>query len=266
MLDNAQPPTALGLLRRWVVDYFNRHDAAACADFIVPDYSLHIGDTVFRGRDTEWLPAVDVQMKLFPGLAMTVHQTLSGPDWAAAYFSEHGASKGRAAVWSGIAIYRTDGTRLVSCVAQEDYMTRQRQLKSGLADPAEPPAVAPWDGAEGTPDPDAEAVVRDWLGADWPLDHPAIRVDDEHITGTPLRFATRSVDVRSLHSADGHVVFHAVYHGQYQGGLPKVDPTGQAAHLHCNGMLRVEDGKVSSGRIIRDRLALRVLLRERGGQ
>ena len=137
MRDQTHPPTALSLMRRWVVDYFNSHDPAACADFIAPDYSLHIGDTVFRGRDTEWLPAVDAQMALFPGLTMTVHQTLSGPDWAAAYFSEHGASGGKAAVWSGVAIYRAGQGRLLSCVAQEDYMTRQRQLKSGQADAVE---------------------------------------------------------------------------------------------------------------------------------
>jgi hypothetical protein len=262
MLDPAQPSTPLALFRRWVVDYFNRHDASACASFVAPEYNLCIGDTVFTGRDTEWLPAVDVQMELFPGLAMTVHQTLSGPDWAAAYFSEHGASSGRAAVWSGIAIYRAQDGWLVSCVAQEDYMTRQRQLKSGLADPAEPPAIAPWDQAEGTSDPQAEAIARHWLHTSWPLDDPEIRVDDEHITGVPLRFETGSVDIKTLYSADGQVVFHGVYHGSYQGGLARVDGTGQAAHLHCNGILRIDGGKVVSGRIIRDRGALLTLLRQ----
>ena len=262
MRDQTHPPTALSLMRRWVVDYFNSHDPAACADFIAPDYSLHIGDTVFRGRDTEWLPAVDAQMALFPGLTMTVHQTLSGPDWAAAYFSEHGASGGKAAVWSGVAIYRAGQGRLLSCVAQEDYMTRQRQLKSGQADAVEPPAIAPWGSAPGERDAAAEAVVADWLTTDWPQEHPEIRVDDEHIILTPLQFETETVEIEALHSSDGHVVFHAVQHGLYQGGLAKVEGSGQRAHLHCNGILRVEDGTIRGGRIIRDRLALQALVRK----
>ena len=103
---------ALSLLRRWVVDYFNRHDGAACADFIAPDYALHIGDVVFAGRDDQWLPAVDQQMKAFPGLGMTVHQTVTGEGWAAAWFSEHGMSEGRSAVWSGVAIYCAAGGKI----------------------------------------------------------------------------------------------------------------------------------------------------------
>ncbi|MEQ6247558.1 nuclear transport factor 2 family protein [Sulfitobacter sp. HNIBRBA3233] len=266
MRDTAGPATALALLRRWVTDYFNRHDAAACADFIVPAYSLHIGDTVFDGRDTEWLPAVDAQMRLFPGLAMTVHRTLSGPGWAAAYFSEHGASEGRAAVWSGIGIYHASDGKLTGCVAQEDYMTRQRQLKSGLPDPAEPPALAPWDRPEEAPNPEAERVVRDWLRTGFPLSDPRIRVDDEHLTGAPLRFETQEVDLRTIHSSGDEVVFHAVFTGIYGGGLAKVSGTGQTAHLHCNGLLRVSDGQVVSGRLIRDRLALQALLRSGGAQ
>ena len=255
----------LALLRRWVVDYFNSHDPAACADFVAPDYRLHIGDTLFAGRDTEWLPAVDTQMALFPGLGMTVHRTLCGPGWAGVYFSEHGATEGGAAVWSGIAIYRSDGTRLTSCVAQEDYMTRQRQLKNGTVDPVEPPAVAPWDSKACAPDPAAQTAVRDWLQTGWPLTDASIRVDDEHITGTFLAFDTAVAEIDIIHSSGPEVVFHAVQHGIYQGGLPKVEKTGQAAHLHVNGMLRFENGKLS-GRIIRDRGALQAILRRGGGQ
>lgn len=130
--------SALSLLRRWVNDYFNRHDDEAARAFIAPEYALHIGDVEFRGRDESWLPAVAEQMRLFPGLGMTVHQTLAGPNWAAACFSEHGASNGRLACWSGVAIYFSDGERLTRCIAQEDYQTRQRQLKSGVADSVDP--------------------------------------------------------------------------------------------------------------------------------
>ena len=74
---------------------------AACAAFITPDYSLHIGDVVFAGRDEQWLPAVDKQMLLFPGIGMTVHQVLSGEDWAAAWFSDDIVLKGVAVRYHG---------------------------------------------------------------------------------------------------------------------------------------------------------------------
>jgi hypothetical protein len=253
---------ALSLLRRWVVDYFNRHDAAAARAFIAPDYALRIGDVVFAGRDAQWLPAVDEQMRLFPGLGMTVHQTLAGENWAAAWFSEHGASNGRVACWSGVAIYQSDGERLTGCVAQEDYMTRQRQLKSGVADPVEPPAPAPWDTPSLPRDEAAEDAARDWLTRSWPCDVAAVRCDDEHITGAPLRFEVASVEIDALFSSGPDVAFHARQSGVYLGGLGTAE--AKAAALHVNGVVRVAKGRVASGRVIRDRVGLRAALRKAG--
>ncbi len=155
-------------------------------------------------------------MQAFPGLAMTVHHVVSGDGWAAAYFSEHGASKGRAACWSGIGIYFSDGAVLTSCIAQEDYMTRARQLKSGTSDPVEAPAVAPWDAQAAPANSEAEGIVRAWLVTGWPLDTDAIRVDDEHITGNPLKFTTQEVEIDCLLSSGDEVVFHAVQTGHYE--------------------------------------------------
>ena len=42
--------SALPLLRRWMVDYFNRHDASACGAFVAPDYALRIGETAAPRR------------------------------------------------------------------------------------------------------------------------------------------------------------------------------------------------------------------------
>jgi hypothetical protein len=252
--------TALSLLRRWVVEYFNAHDADAARSFIAPGYTLNIGDAVFAGRDDQWLPAVDKQMHLFPGLGMTVHHVLGGDDWAAAYFSEHGVSLGRAACWSGVAIYFSDGARLTHCVAQEDYATRQRQLKSGLADPVEPPAIAPWDTPCIARDVGAEQVVHRWLTQSWPSSSDSIRYDDEHITGMPLQFEVTGSDVDVLLSSGPDVAFHARQNGFYLGGLQGVEGRRQSAHLHCNGIVQVRDGAVQSGRVIRDRLGLRANL------
>jgi long-chain acyl-CoA synthetase len=251
---------ALSLVRRWVNDYFNRHEAAACAAFVAPDYALEIGDVTLAGRDDVWLPAVDVQMKRFPGLGMTVHQTVAGEDWAAAFFSEHGASEGRQAVWSGIGIWRSDGDVLTGCIAQEDYMTRQRQLKSGIADPVGPPAVAPWDAAPRPRDEAAEKIVADWLHGAWPREPSPVRCDDDHITGAPLRFDVTETETVFLSSSGRDVVFHVRQTGLYRGGLAKIAAIDLPATLYVNGIVRVEDGRVVSGRVIRDRVGLQAAL------
>jgi hypothetical protein len=258
--------TPLQLMRRWVVDYFNAHNALAAREFITPDYTLNIGDVVFAGRDDEWLPAVAKQMKLFPSLAMTVHQAIAGDDWAAAWFSEHGASEGRAACWSGVAIYRSNGAQLTSCIAQEDYFTRHRQMKSGVSDPVEPPAVAPWDMPQLPPDAAAEAAVRQWLRHSWPPAQKDVRCDDEHITGVPLVFDVQSSDFGILHSSGSDVVFHVRQTGTYVGGLAGLEPQQSGAVLYCNGIVRVVDGQVQHGRVIRDRVGLRASLKKAGAK
>ncbi len=261
------PMTVLALMRRWVVDYFNRQDAGACAQFIAPDYTLRIGETVFAGRDAQWLPAVDKQFQTFPGMGMTVHQVLVGSDRVATLFSEHGASGGvggRMAVWSGVGIYRSNGAQLTNCVAQEDYLTRLRQLKSGVVDPVEPPAAAPWDTAALPADPQAEAVVRRWLAQSWPIADCAVRCDDEHITGEPLCFEVDSGEISELFSSGPEVAFHVRQVGRYRGGLAGVLAGTAVSVLHCNGIVRVQDGQVHAGRVIRDRIGLRAALLQQG--
>ncbi|MGV0818158.1 nuclear transport factor 2 family protein [Martelella sp. AMO21009] len=244
---------ALALVRRWVVDYFNSHDSAAAREFCAPDYALSIGDVVLAGRDEVWLPAVEIQMRNFPGMGMTVHQTVTGEGWAAVWFSEHGASKGKAAVWSGVAIYRTDGKVLTGCVAQEDYMTRRRQLKSGVADPVDPPAVAPWDVEAQPRNAEAEAIVAQWLQGAWPRDGAIC--DDDHISGSPLAFEVTGAEFGEMLSSGEHVAFNLRQSGTYLSGLP--DVTGRIpATLDVNGLVRVSGGRVVSGRVIRDRMGL----------
>ena len=243
---------ALALARRWVHDYFNRHDAEAARAFCAPGYALRIGDVVLAGRDEAWLPAVDAQMRDYPGLAMTVHAALTGEGWAALWFSEHGARGGAAAVWSGVAIYEEAGGRLRGCIAQEDYLTRRRQLKSGRADAVDRPAVAPWDAAAEAPDAAAEQIVTDWLGGAWP--RPGVTTDDEHLTGEAVAFDVEETETRERRSAGGGVAFAVRQRGTYRGGLPDAAPGRD--FLDVCGLVRVRGGRVVSGRVIRDRAGL----------
>ena len=246
----------LSLLRRWVVEYFNGHNADAAREFVAPDYVLSIGDVDFAGRDASWLPAVDIQMQAYPGLGMTVHQTLAGDGWAAVWCSEHGATEGRPAVWSGVGIYRAKGAVLTGCVAQEDYMTRRRQLKSGVADHVDRPAVAPWDTAPEPRNASAEATVMDWVKGGWPRPETTVRCDDDHITGTPLEFRVEATKLSKIVSSGNHVAFHVRQSGTYLGGLPAPVQGPRAETLDCNGLVRVENGQVVAGRVIRDRMGL----------
>lgn len=253
-------PTPVRLLRRWVVDYFNSHDASVAHEFIAPSYALEIGDHVFAGRDEQWLPAVAQQMQAFPGMGMTMHQIVSSHDKVAAYFSEHGSSNGRTAVWSGVAIYCSDGQVLTGCVAQEDYMTRQRQLKSGLCDAVEPPSPDPWGTPLLPPNMAAESVVREWLSQPWPS--TTVRCDDEHISGVPLVFEVHSTEFTELFSSGDDVAFHVRQTGLYISGIPSLATCTIPMVLNGNGIVRVDQGKVVSGRVIRDRLGLKSRLQK----
>jgi hypothetical protein len=254
--------TPVQLMRRWAVDYFNSHDASVAHEFIVPSYTLEIGDYTFAGRDEQWLPAVQQQMQAFPGMGMTVHQLICSHDRVATYFSEHGSSGGRTAVWSGVGIYRSNGNQLTGCVAQEDYMTRQRQLKSGVSDAVESPSPNPWDTEALPPNPVAEAVVRQYLLNAWPVSLPAVRCDDEHITGRPLKFEVTGVEFNELFSSGEYVAFHVRQTGFYRGGFAGLEACETPMLLNTNGILHVQNAQVVSGRVIRDRLGLKARLQK----
>jgi hypothetical protein len=255
------------LARRWVVDYFNAQSDEAAREFVEPAYALEIGDHLFEGRDTQWLPAVRQQFRQFPGMGMTVHHVLAGSgdksDRVAIWFSEHGAAGGPggpAAAWSGVAIYRALGGLLVGCCAQEDYFTRGRQLRARVTDPIDPPAAAPWDTLPLGSNAAAEAAVREWLKGKWPQTSDAVRCDDDHITGQALQFEVTSLAVIDIFSSGDQVAFHVRQHGRYRGGLPGVPVRERIEMLNCNGILWVKDGAVFAGRVIRDRGGLKARL------
>lgn len=248
----------VALMRRYVNDYTNRHDTSVCADIMEPGYTLRMGQHEVAGRDERYIPAARKQFTQFPGLCLTVHEIATNGDRLAMRFSEHGRSTrhdGRGAVWSGIGLYRWNGTKLVENFVEQDYLTRRRQLGSGVPLAVEPPALAPWDTPAEPADPVAEATVRTWIDAPG----RTVVLDDGDNT-TLLRDATSEID--TLFSAGNRVAFRLTRTGTYAGGLgpdagiDDASLVGTRATMHLVGLVTVVDGRVTGGHIVRDRLGL----------
>lgn len=247
----------VGLIRRYVLDYLACGNPEVCAEIMDPDYVLHMGGHELGPRDAVYVPAVANQMKQFPGLCMTANEVLCNGDRLALRFSQHGASQrhdGRRAAWAGVGLYFWDGTRLTGNWALEDYYARRRQLAEGTTNSVEPPAVAPWDEQAVPAEPASEETVRRWLLAGSIHGTVGVDFDDEWDgqPGGPLVEVTDTV-VDDLFGAGDRVAFHVTQRGSYLGGAGKDDRLGQPATLRSAGIVRVTDGAVSSGRVVRDR-------------
>ncbi|MBP2367809.1 ester cyclase [Pseudonocardia parietis] len=250
----------VALMRRYVNDYTNRQDVSVCAEIMEPDYTLRMGPHEVAGRDDLYIPASQKQFAQFPGLCLTVHEIVTNGDRLVMRFSEHGRSMrhdGRAAAWGGLGLYRWNGRRLLDNSVEQDYLARRRQLASGIPAAVEPPAVAPWDVVAEPPDRAAESVVRTWLDA---ADAAGPVVMDDGAPEPLLVDASTEVD--DLFSAGTRVAFRVTRTGTYTGGLGPdagIDDAalaGTTGSLHLVGLVTVTGGRVTGGRIIRDRLGL----------
>lgn len=233
----------IDLVRRWAVDWLAARDPSVCPEILAPGYALRIGGFELGPRD-EYVATTLGQLDRFPGLGVTVHELIASGDRVALRFTEHGASvklDGRVAAWGGVALFEGDGRRLTRCWAEEDYLSRRRQLESATCDPIEPPAPAPWNVAPLAPDPAAEAVVRDWLERG---ELGTVDLDDGWLGHEVVAELEGTVEADVLFSAGSRVAFHGAQRGP---GPP----------LHLAGLVRVEDGEVAAGRVVRDRLGLR---------
>ena len=257
-------PTLVSLVRRWSVDWLNGQHPEVCEQILAPEYNLLIGGYVLGPRQ-DYIPATLVQLGRYPGLVVTAHHLVCSQDRVALVFSEHGAStrlEGRAAAWSGVAIFRWDGQVLTGCMAEEDHYGRRRQLGDGRPDQVDRPMVAPWDQRAGRPDAAAEQVVRDWLAG--PDLRGAPVVCDDEGTG---QLATHLLEVEScrideLFSSGDQVAFHAGQSGHYLGGLEGLDDlVGRSAATELAGLVTVRDGRIVAGRVVRDRLGTARTLR-----
>jgi predicted ester cyclase len=243
----------VALMRRYVVDYTNRHDTSVCADLMEPDYTLRMGAHEVAGRDELYVPAAQKQFDQFPGLSLTVHDIVTNGDRLAMRFTEHGASNrhaGAVASWTGLGLYRWNGRRLTENWVEQDYLARRRQLVGTRPDPVDPPAVAPWDTVAVPPDADAERAVRDWVAAGFPA--AGVRWDD----GDDHALVADTDDrVDDVFSAGDRVAVRVTRTGTYAGGLDGVDDAavGRPATLHLVALVRVGGGAVTGGHGVRNR-------------
>lgn len=249
----------IDLMRRYVVDYTNRHDQAVTVDLMEPDYMLHMGEHVVRGRDGPYRSATAKQMSQFPGLVLTVHEIATSGDRLVMRFSEHGASRrhdDRRCVWNGIGLYAWNGRKLARNYVEQDYFSRREQLRKGVAAPVDSPALAPWDTVAEAPDPGSEAVVRAWLEAGRVMTTPTVLLDGGVAgeTAAPLIEQT-SIEFNDFFSCGPTVAFHAVQRGRFVPGDGIRGERGAPAFLHMTGCVRVERDTVS-GRVVTNRLDL----------
>lgn len=257
----APPPASLRLLRGFAVDFLTAHDLAACRRVMADDYELSIGGHTLSGRDDSYLPATAAQLAQFPGLCVTVHDVVAGPDAVAMRFTEHGASQrdgGRVAAWGGVTLFRVEGGRLRHGWAEEDYFARKRQLKTGAPDAVRPPGLAPWDAACLPPDPATEAAVSAWLAE--PKSLPgAASWEEISSQGPPLaELATLdTVETVELFTAGHRAAVHLACRASYRGGFPDIAAAaGTPVTLRLAALLDVESSRVARAQACVDRLGL----------
>jgi len=247
------------LLRGFATDFLTCHNAGVVERIMDPAYCLSIGGFLLDGRDERYAPATVAQLDQFPGLCVTVHDTIIGIDAVAMRFTEHGASirhGGRVSTWGGVTLFRIENGRLRQGWAEEDYFARKRQLATGIPDAIMAPSASPWDGEPLPPDAATEAVARAWLAA-----LPSGPMLDE-ISADGPRFgdlvAIDRVEVGMLFSAGPRSAFHAVCAGRYAGGFDDIDPAriGQPVVLRLAGMLDTDGTAVTFAQVTADRLGL----------
>jgi len=261
------------LLRGFAIDLLTSHDLGAVESIMDPAYRLTIGGHVIDGREQSYRPAIATLFEQFPGLCVTVHDVMLAPDAVALRFTEHGASAkppGGAAAWAGVALFRVEEGRLRCGWAEEDYLARKRQLKSGRCDPIGPPHAAPWDAKCEPAEASTEDAVRRWLS------DPAASLRPgpvEEVSAEGPRFAellSVSSPLRSklvaLVSAGERAAFYLECVGPYAGGFGDIDAslTGTPVILRMAGLATVRQGQVTQAQVVADRLGLHRQLLDAG--
>jgi hypothetical protein len=199
----------------------------------------------------------------------------SGPRLAMR-FSEHGASPGHdgaVAVWQGISLYDWDGAQLQSCLVEQDFLGRSRQLATGRPDPLEEAHPDPWATTPDEPgDPDAVVTVRAWLeawgsgGGSSHVEAPGFRLvldDSRHVGPAAPLLVPRELTVNDLFSAGSRVAAQITLTGSYSGGLPGISPDrlGEPGTMDATLIAEAVAGSVVRLHLVQDRWGLQQRLR-----
>lgn len=259
------------LMRRYAIDYTNSHDQSIYPELFTEDYKVHISGVTLV-RDESYGPAVSQLFDAAPGLGLVVHELVLNGDRLCMRFSEHASMPrpdGSRALscWPGIGLYRWNGSRLTENHVEQDFLGRRRQIRSGVADPLEPPHLDPWMTTEPVPaDPAAEEAARAFVERGQLHEAATVILDD--VAGADARLVVEptSVTINDLFSAGDRVAVHASFHGEYRGGLDDLpaDAVGRPAELHVAVLLRVDgDGNVHEVRAVSSREQVLVALRSR---
>ena len=244
----------VALMRTYCIDYTNSHDLSVCDSIMEPGYVVHIAGMQLE-RDAAYKPAVEQVFERFPALGLVVHELVTNGDRLVMRFSEHAATPdGVLACWSGIGLYDWNGTRLVTCRVEQDFVSQQRQLDSGQPDPLAPPHLDPWLTTMALPaDPAVEATARAWLAAGDLRRAATGRIDEGALAAHQPLVDVEDVTVHDLFSAGARVAFHASMQGAYVGGLDGFPPDGRPASVDVAGLLTVDDGTVTVVHTVTDR-------------
>ncbi|MEX2207186.1 MAG: nuclear transport factor 2 family protein [Myxococcota bacterium] len=256
----------VALMRRYCIDYTNSHDQSVCDEIMEPQYVVHISGWDLP-RDAAYKPAVTRVFARFPGLQLQVHELVTNGERLAMRFSEHGAASdadGRLAAWGGIGLYRWNGRKLLENFVEQDFLAQEEQLATGECAPLESPHLDPWTSTRAEPsNPEAEALVRAWLGKGDLRDAESVVIDGSWY-GRPAEspIEVETVEIDDLFSAGARVAFHVSQRGRYRGGLAGVDPSfvGRLTTLRCVGLARVGAFAIRDLRAITDRLGARMEL------
>jgi predicted ester cyclase len=261
------------LLRRFAVDFLTGQAWGQLPAIMTPDYRLNVGGHVIEGRDERYRPAMLAAFAQFPGLCVTVHDVVMSRDAMAMRFTEHGASAhdaGRCAAWQGVSLFRVRDGLMQTGWAEEDYLARKRQLRSGVCDAIEAPHRAPWDVALQPASVAAEAIVRAWLASGAVFGSaciatPTTNASEQRDPAPGTLLDVESVVVDELFSAGDRVAFHATATGTYAGGYADLPPDlrGQPAVLRGAGIVTVDAIDVVEARVVTDRLGLQRSLQPR---
>ncbi len=263
----AMDPLA-ALLRGFAVRFLTCQEWEVLPLVMAPHYQLNVGGFLIEGRDEQYRGAMVAQFEQFPGLCVTVHDVVLGEQAIAMRFTEHGASRrddGRRAAWQGVSLFRIENGHLYRGWAEEDYIARKRQLRSGVCDHIEAPHPSPWDSRMEGANPAAEQCARDWLKGTALLSSSCGAITaggaDPELAGL-IGDVTAEVD--ELFSAGDRVAFHVTCRGTYAGGFADVEASrvGSPITVRAAGIVSVHAGEVRKARVVADRLGLyRSLLR-----